>query len=529
MKRVIILIICFLSIYSTNNAFFWSPTSLDLYKNIDKGIGELEDKMLTIELNGWVNKTSIIEEINKLAVIEEIKVCLDESKTITEKQLDDIIKNELTFELSKYLNINCFWNIDLTTKYLNLFKKYQTNSKKIADKKAYRIYKISNIWLYSDWILENSWFDLITDIEEIDKIIFASESEYEWESDVDLWKTINSALESIDEKMQNLTNPNKIDWKQSAQNINIPILYEPVINNIIDDTILINNNYVCADDSLNSWLSNDTLSFLINDFENNINSNNISVQNNNYWSWANWINEQGVNYTNLDWNYDKVRDNSEWPCEKFFCINIDYIMYQHNLFWWWENITIEYLLNRSNEHLKKFAATSLIPAKMSTNNFELWLKDINLPDIFHLSFQISTKPIPILNIEDNSKKDETEFAAKNMLEEYYKANWLDYKRRNDLNALKNIEPDKQLINNSEGITIDWVLYKWKDYINYKDNERKSIDFINKSVEKKVSYWIMQTFEEQYVELDKFTIAIYNYIKNINSIIKKMEIIPIDKG
>jgi len=59
---------------------------------------------------------------------------------------------------------------------------------------------------------------------------------------------------------------------------------------------------------------------------------------------------------------------------------------------------------------------------MSTNQFEIGLKDLNMPDIFHMGFQISTKPIPILNIEDKSKKDETEYSAKNMLEAYYEAN-----------------------------------------------------------------------------------------------------------
>ena len=111
-------------------------------------------------------------------------------------------------------------------------------------------------------------------------------------------------------------------------------------------------------------------------------------------------------------------------------------MYEHNLFWWSENITIEYLLNRSNEHLKKYASTSLLPWEMTNNNFELWFKDLNLADIFHIWFQISTKPIPILEIEDKSKKDETEYSAKNMFEAYYKSQWLDYKRRNDIILLQ---------------------------------------------------------------------------------------------
>jgi hypothetical protein len=34
-------------------------------------------------------------------------------------------------------------------------------------------------------------------------------------------------------------------------------------------------------------------------------------------------------------------------------------------------MSIEDILSRSNEHLKKFAGTSLIQSKMTINNFEL--------------------------------------------------------------------------------------------------------------------------------------------------------------
>lgn len=45
------------------------------------------------------------------------------------------------------------------------------------------MYQIANVWIFSDWDIENSWFDLINDIEEIDSIIFASKEEYEWSYD----------------------------------------------------------------------------------------------------------------------------------------------------------------------------------------------------------------------------------------------------------------------------------------------------------------------------------------------------------
>jgi hypothetical protein len=39
-----------------------------------------------------------------------------------------------------------------------------------------------------------------------------------------------------------------------------------------------------------------------------------------------------------------------------------------------------------------------------------------------MSTQVTTKPVPILNIEDEDKEDETEFASKNMLDKYYELN-----------------------------------------------------------------------------------------------------------
>ncbi|MDR0771825.1 MAG: hypothetical protein LBF15_01910 [Candidatus Peribacteria bacterium] len=47
-------------------------------------------------------------------------------------------------------------------------------------------------------------------------------------------------------------------------------------------------------------------------------------------------------------------------------------------------MSIEDIIARSNEHLKIFAGTSLVQSKMTTNNFQLGLKDLNLPDIFHI-------------------------------------------------------------------------------------------------------------------------------------------------
>lgn len=545
MKKYIFFIICIFSIYSNTNAFFWWWSELDLYKNIDEWIDQLEDKMLIYEANGWLKKTWILKEINELATTKNEKACLDDSKNISEKDFEDIALKWEISRLSDYISENCKKNDSFSTKtlknYSEYFKTHYDNSKKTAETKSDKIYNISKIWLFSDWILENSWFDLITDIEEIDKIIFASKTDYYWEENVDLTESVNWLLASLKDTWYDLMN--YWVWEDLYPKKYKPTLYNTKYNtkennNKNLDINETENLYICPIDKNKSWLSDSNLSLIYTDInkiklkkENDTILNNESVE----FHYPTFQNDNSSVYSNSNsnsdsvWWYSKVRDNSMWPCESFFCINIDFVMYEHNLFWWGENITIEYLLNRSNEHLSKYAATSLIPAKMSTNLFEIWLKDLNLPDIFHMAMQVSTKPIPILRLEKQWKEDESEFASKNLLEKYYDLNWLNYKRRNDLVLLTKKEQEKQSILATQELTTWNAWKKMDEYDEYSNNQKNKIRIVEKAIEKRVSNWVLDTFEEQYTELDKFTFSIYNYVEDLHAIITKMKEIPIDKG
>ena len=593
MKKYIVIIISFFCIFSNWNAFFWWPSELDMFKNIDSWVEELEDKMLLFEANWWTEEKWILEEINGIAKIKKEKVCLDDSMEISQKDFEDIaLKTDIKL-LTKYVSEECKnnWSFsnDMITNYLRFFKTHYENSKKTAEKKSDKIYNLSKVWLFSDWILENSGFDLITDIEEIDKIIFASKNDYNWEENVDLSESIKSLLswnnEDWDNNSSNTDSPNSwtnnnssstdnpnswndnissntdntISWNKNLNNLKLskykPSLYKTnLINNEnITSTVLIQNQYVCSEqnNNINNWLSTDNLNYLLNNITNW--SNSISVKKvrtfadnekivfryPEYWLDSNSIyadeksnnsfNNSSNSKSNSSWWYKKVRDNSEWSCESFFCIDIDFIMYEHNLFWWSDNITIEYLLNRSNEHLSKFASTSMIPAKMSTNLFEIWLKDLNLPDIFHMAIEVTTKPIPLLKLEKEWTEDQTEFASKNLLEKYYDSYWLDYKRRNDIVLLNSKEQGKLSIINSQELSTENANEKKAEYNEYIKSKEHNIKIIEKSIEKRVSYWILDTFVEQYTELDKFTVSIYNYVENLHTIITNMRDIPIDKG
>gem|GEM_PF-6396414 len=83
-------------------------------------------------------------------------------------------------------------------------------------------------------------------------------------------------------------------------------------------------------------------------------------------------------------SYAKVNDNSIWPCTTYFCITVDFITNTYPLFTSGSDLSIESIVKRSNEHIRKFAGTSLIQSNMTINNFQIGLKDLNLPDIFHV-------------------------------------------------------------------------------------------------------------------------------------------------
>jgi len=85
---------------------------------------------------------------------------------------------------------------------------------------------------------------------------------------------------------------------------------------------------------------------------------------------------------------------------------------------------------------------------MTTNNFEISLRDLNLPDMFHMGFVITKKAPPILHLEELNKfqkekpKTETETKKEDndeikiLLRNKYANFKLNYDKANDLENFK---------------------------------------------------------------------------------------------
>ena len=524
MKKLLFFVIAFLVFSPVTKAFLGDDLGINLFENINKWVEELELKQYEFELS-W-QWESIIEYFNPILKAYWLPECLEKELSIEEVDLIsnwDI--NLLTSKLSEdcksndwSVSSNTIVGIQKTINEINELTKFKSTEK------AKRLNNISRVWIYSDWNVDNSPFDLYTDLQDIDYYIFTEEIPYNWE----LLENNDEIMSDIIDDLVHPKNLINSNWNNSSY------LAQNSTNNLWDISINTENwtqeiesNYNCIDNTKNaelSWLNEDQISELLNPSNTEVISEIIEeipyIENEN----KNLLSDK-----NTSWSYKKLNDNSQFPCTTFFCITVDFITYQHNLLGWWETFSIEHLISRSNEHLKKFVATSLIQALDKPVNFEFNLKDLNLPDMFHVWINISNMPVPILDIElDEEKEDKTKYTKENLLEEYYKWYWLERSRRNDISIFDwEYDEIKSVLDLAE-IWIWQTWYKLLELSELNAKELEQIDLLEESVYQKVINDDLGDFWKRFIELRNFTNSMKEKADQINSIVRFLNKIPIDK-
>ncbi len=617
----IFFIITFLIFINPNLSFGFLSDSLDLdmYKKIDSWIYDLELKYYDRELRWWDMNQEISDELNKTALLHDLswdcfkkwmsiksvntltqlqdKLNIKSSDSVNSSQIQEVInfvEEKCLRDLECWDVKVCWYSSEKINKYLDIASQAHQNAIQTWNKKLDSTFKIRRIWLYSDWIKENSSFDLMVDLQEINDIIFEKQDKYLWENNSNIWKLMESIIswKWIDEAINDSlypennfftsvmdalkTNPlnwnnwqnwvnnwnqnnNSWNWNQNwdNSNLNTDFLSKIWFN-------LWNSENSCLTDeswfdynSLNTVLkelNKDILTDKIKNWWNNVNQNNNSSnwRNNQNW-WNNWNlnNNQNTWNNNLPWytwwkkawfwelwwyyenlqtdfdSYKKINDNSVWPCDNFFCITTKFVIYNNKLLWTTRDLSIEALIKRSNEHFKKFAWTSLMQAKMTTNNFEIWLRDINLPDMFHVWVQVTKKPVPLLWVDkEENDPNNDDFKAENMLRDYYKSIGKEYDRANEIQDFA--KTAKEIID-CEEISLDKCNNKisLKNTETYKQSQRW-LKVIETNVDKKLLETDMKEFYDNFWEFETFTRQIMDYTFSINAIIKEMINIPINK-
>lgn len=530
-------------------ALFWDADGLNMYKKIDSGLQEYQAKLIYQELKGNKNEDTILSSINQQLLIDGIWECLDSKTQISQADIEDLVSGpepvKKLFDLVDASCKNTDWELT-TTKLASIqasISSYYIAAVQRAEKKIENIQALWNIGLYSDGILENSGFDLVTDLEEIDTIIFASKNKYEWVDYYDLSEQLDSLSEDNQTSFKKSTDP---EYQPVAKTDNILIPASSIDNNIdtlaanSSHTTWISNKYICP-----VW-NNDILQSLNNVYWIGVNTNSSSHTNKPLFDGSYQRLRGDDVYSNGSLNslddlenfefqtYQTINDNSSWPCNWFFCVVTEFVTYNHTLLTGADNITLEYLVSRSNDHLKKFTHTALTPATMTVNNFELWFKDLNLPDLFNVWIQIQSKPVPILKLDSSSPEDEKKdksdaYSIENQLQEYFWDMWLDYTRINDLQIYQDETAKiKSLALGRDGTIVN-AASKLSGWVEQSNLTLRKAELRDKQIQEHARWLIYNQFSNHLIEIAGFTKQIEEYSENLLHIVIKIKQIPTDKS
>lgn len=166
---------------------------------------------------------------------------------------------------------------------------------------------------------------------------------------------------------------------------------------------------------------------------------------------------------------------------------------------------------------------------MTTNNFELGLRDLNLPDIFHVGVVVSYKPVPILDLDKQDKKwdrDETDYSYEHLEERYYANYWLDAQRANDISRFHRDEAQLKSSLDATEQSVTQMNQKYNDYEIYATNLRKQNEYLSDTlVDRKIVQEDSGEFYYKYTEVETFIRAMMEYTIDVYGDIKKMNEIP----
>jgi hypothetical protein len=104
-----------------------------------------------------------------------------------------------------------------------------------------------------------------------------------------------------------------------------------------------------------------------------------------------------------------------------------------------------------------------------------------------MSFQVSTKPVPILNVNKNDRPKSNEYSSTTLLEKYYKANGLDYKRRNDTTIYQQNDEIYKTILNITNLDKKVLVDKKETLESYNELMKTKSELISTNIYKKVTY------------------------------------------
>ena len=450
MKKLFLISILIFSVFQANASD--ESVGLDLYKKVDSWVYELNKKLLLKELDNNA------KEINNFCPDNECRAYLDDSKNFTLNEIDGIVNDwDLTAITSHLKTWEDGKKITITTDELKALydrmSSWYVQKNQKANKKAREFKVISSIWLYNDGDINNSWFDIMYDLEQINKVIFSKDIPYNWSE-------LNFLASDMDDYLSNNTQPN---YNQALSNTGLLLGNNTSTWNITNSiwNTLSNNNSLsfCGNDTK---LKLDTA--ILQDIASEIGTWNSSCST--IWSSSNPSKTKKLEPWVLPSNSANNNANTAlldtFPCNTFYCIEMSTEIYSQNLLSWWKNNSIEWILDKHFLIMDKQSRTSMNQSNMTTEFFSLdLLKNLNLPDMAHLWIIVTSLPPPILNLEAKDRQNpdwtnkwkwsKADFSDDNLFNTIFIWYGLKYNSPNDLSAEME---DLQIANCSELTTND---------------------------------------------------------------------------
>lgn len=512
-----------------SSAFLWEDLGLDLYKQIDEGFYELERKQYEYEMTGQ-GETSVSEVVWPILAWDGLNCDITSTQDI-----EQILWNTQDTDTVAFIVERCGSGAPTTPVLLvervqsSVARIKNTFSQRAVDK-SQRTYEVARIWLYNDGNIENSPFDLITDLQEIDKIIFSEELEYEGEEQQESFdETLEDFLEEDKGYLYEEEDEEELVWEEENEDELIEEEDEEEIPPFLWD-FTGDHEYICTPGDDASWLDEDELKDILTGIEGGGSGTTIRPRT--------WVYSWGGPSNGASWGwpfpgvgpegtYEEVRDS--WECDpgQFFCIIIEF---QSSDYWLagGETVAIDKILEKAAKHLEKPANASLTQRKMTTNNFELWSIIKNLPDMLRwLGVEVQTKPIPILDVpSQNEELTEWDlYEVENLICTYYKNNGMDCERANDITEFAAGEEVQKIFQTSAGMPITYAENRVNELSEFQSALRENNRIISQSVDQQVLYDDMKKFGTQFTELEKFVAAIEDFCKWLKWVVTEMKKIP----
>ena len=550
----IIPIIFFMGLFSANwyldGQFWWH----DFFWTIDEWKIRLKEAKIEQSFDIW--NAQAAWELNALAKTDNLKGVFRATWTTVE---DIIIANNDKASPVKRLQAvhRLLWGPDKIHSIqlensVNIIEKYYETKVKDAVESIEVFEEFNRVWIYSDWSLENSEFDIIVDLDDINKIIFwLWESNYWWPNwSNSLWgfsddirelvnKTYDSPPNFSTVRSSSLTNKPK-SWPSTwnVTPVEVEDLWKPRVSEN-KNSVEIDLDWLTCSPALDFWIekTDETIPWI--PWDNWENWNDSGAGNGN-GSW-----ESDLSYTDQLWEtvsdlYDAIWDTYTWwnwykpTVDNFwcrpwrpFCIIIEMITYE-SFYEPWDTSSIDYIISKSNSYLEYWAMSSKVQYDMATANWELPFDDLNLLDTFSSGVIIFKKPIPML--QTDSEREHTqpldEFESEKMLEKSFESIWLEYKKANDLTKYIWLEKSKFIASNNK----DWDTGKiTKDLAELAQKEKAKeakIKTLNNNIKEAIgSNSDYLEFANQFQEISTFMKQIEDYSINLEEYIKIMEDIP----